>query len=45
MVTVGFGDIVPVNPYEKIYVIAMTLVSCGFYGYVINTIGSIFQDN
>jgi hypothetical protein len=42
MITVGFGDIVPSNIYEKIYVMGMMLISCGFFGYSINTIGSIF---
>lgn len=44
MITVGFGDIVPVNIYEKTYVIFMTLVSCGVFAYAVNTIGRIFSD-
>lgn len=44
MITVGFGDIVPINTYEKIYVIFMTLVSCGVFAYAVNTIGRIFSD-
>jgi len=42
MVTVGFGDIVPISVNEKIYVIFFTLVSCGIFGYAVNTIGAIF---
>ena len=44
MITVGYGDITPVNTYEKIYCISMTLISCGFFAYVLNTIGSIFRE-
>ena len=43
MITVGYGDISPVNNNEKIYTIIITLISCGVFGYAINTIGSIFQ--
>jgi hypothetical protein len=39
MITVGYGDIVPINPTEKIYVIIMTLVSCGIFAYALNIIG------
>ena len=42
MITVGYGDIHPNTIYEKIYVIIMTLVSCGVFAYSVNTIGSIF---
>ncbi|KAL4477441.1 hypothetical protein ABPG74_002591 [Tetrahymena malaccensis] len=44
MVTVGYGDIVPVTPAEKIYVIIMTLISAGVFAYSINTIGGIFGE-
>jgi hypothetical protein len=42
MITVGFGDTVPCNIYEKLYVMVMMLISCGVFGYSINMIGSIF---
>ncbi|KAL4426568.1 hypothetical protein ABPG74_012328 [Tetrahymena malaccensis] len=42
MITIGYGDIVPINIYEKIYVIGMTFVSCATFAYCINTIGNIF---
>lgn len=42
MNTVGYGDITPQNVQEKNYVIGMTLISCGTFAYVVNTIGSIF---
>ena len=44
MITVGFGDITPINPQEKIYVIFMTLLSCGIFAYSVNTVGSIFKE-
>ncbi|EAR83168.2 cation channel family protein (macronuclear) [Tetrahymena thermophila SB210] len=44
MVTVGYGDIVPITPAEKIYVIIMTLISAGVFAYSINTIGGIFGE-
>lgn len=42
MVTVGYGDIVPITTNEKIYVILFSIVSCGIFGYAVNTIGAIF---
>jgi hypothetical protein len=39
MLTVGYGDIFPVNPIEKIMVIMITVFSCGVYAYALNRIG------
>lgn len=44
MVTVGYGDILPNNPYEMIISILTIMFSCGVYGYCLNTIGVIFQE-
>ncbi|KAL4464416.1 hypothetical protein ABPG72_010903 [Tetrahymena utriculariae] len=44
MITVGFGDIAPINIYEKLYVIFMTIGTCGIFAYSINTIGRIFSE-
>lgn len=44
MVTVGFGDVVPISSNEKIYVTLFCLVSCGIFGYAVNTIGAIFHE-
>lgn len=44
MNTVGYGDITPITNVEKMFVIGMTLVSCGVFGYAINTIGSIVRE-
>lgn len=35
MITVGYGDITPISWLEKLYVIFMTLISCGIFGYCI----------
>lgn len=42
MMTVGYGDVTPVNNQERIYVIFMTLLSSGIFGYVVNTIGELY---
>ena len=44
MVTVGYGDITPSTSSEIVYVIVFTLLSVSVFGYIINTIGQIFQD-
>ena len=44
MMTVGFGDVIPVSKNEKIYVILVTIISSGIFGYSMNTIGTIFQE-
>lgn len=44
MITVGYGDIVPLTSLEKIYVIVMTLISAGVFAYSVNTIGNIFTE-
>ena len=44
MVTVGFGDILPRNPIEKLFCIIVIIIGCIVYGYSINTIGSILND-
>ncbi|EAR98950.2 cyclic nucleotide-binding domain protein (macronuclear) [Tetrahymena thermophila SB210] len=42
MVTVGYGDITPVSIQEKVFVIFMVVYSCGFFGYIVSSIGNIF---
>jgi len=42
-VTVGYGDIVPVTTFERIFVIIVTLIICGVFGYCISNIGNIFK--
>lgn len=36
MITVGYGDIHPINNCEKIVIIIMTLLSCGVFAYAVN---------
>lgn len=43
MITVGFGDILPMNPLEVLVNIFTMLVSCGVYAYILNKIGTIFE--
>ncbi|EGR33240.1 hypothetical protein IMG5_058280, partial [Ichthyophthirius multifiliis] len=44
MITLGYGDVVPITNIEKIYVTFVTIISCGVFAYIVNTIGSIIQD-
>ena len=44
MMTVGYGDIVPTTSLERLFVILLTIISSGIFGYSMNTIGSIFQE-
>ncbi|KAL4467945.1 hypothetical protein ABPG72_022859 [Tetrahymena utriculariae] len=44
MVTIGYGDIYPVNQYEKVYVIVISLVTSFVFGFSLNLIGSILTD-
>lgn len=44
MITVGYGDIVPTNTFERGFVIVMTLVSCGVFAYTVNSIGTIISN-
>lgn len=39
MSTIGYGDIYPVSVSEKIYVIGMLVIGCGWFAYVINAAG------
>jgi hypothetical protein len=42
--TVGYGDIVPVSPYEAVLAIIGMLISSGMFSYNFNMIGSIIFD-
>jgi hypothetical protein len=44
MITVGYGDVVPINHYEKMFVMCITLISCGVFAYSINAIGTTIGD-
>lgn len=53
MTTVGYGDILPTNPFEYItcicimvnsYYYNIKLISCGFFAYTLNTITYILEN-
>lgn len=44
MVTVGYGDVTPVNNVEKLLSICTILIACGVFGYSLNIIGAIISD-
>lgn len=44
MVSVGYGDISPINRYERIYISLMAVFSSMNFAFVVNTIGSIFAE-
>jgi hypothetical protein len=43
MITVGYGDVVPLTVPEKLYTIFCMLIACGVFGYTMNRVGTIFQ--
>ncbi|EAR83914.2 cation channel family protein (macronuclear) [Tetrahymena thermophila SB210] len=44
MITVGYGDVVPQNTWERLFCIIVMLISCGVFGYGINQIGRILEE-
>ncbi|KAL4494236.1 hypothetical protein ABPG73_018755 [Tetrahymena malaccensis] len=44
MTTIGYGDITAKTTEERLVMIFFTLISCGIFGYIINSIGSILAD-
>ncbi|EAR94866.2 zinc knuckle protein (macronuclear) [Tetrahymena thermophila SB210] len=43
MITVGYGDITPVNLIEKTFVMIIMVFNCGLFGYYINVMSEIFR--
>jgi Ion transport protein len=41
MTTIGYGDILPVTTWEMIYVMVSMIAACGFFAYIVGSIGSI----
>lgn len=39
MVTVGYGDIVPISKIEKITTLGLAIINCAMFAYTVNTIG------
>lgn len=44
MITIGYGDIAPISNIEKLISIITMLISCGVFGYTMNSIGVIVQE-
>ena len=44
MITVGYGDIIPVNANEMILCVITMLIACGVLAYALNQVGTIIQD-
>jgi hypothetical protein len=44
MITVGYGDIHPVNYIEALFVIFGMFVSCGVFAYSFNLIGDLVRE-
>jgi len=43
LITVGYGDITPQNPFEILFTIFVFLIGCGTFAYGINSVGSILM--
>ncbi|KAL4490784.1 hypothetical protein ABPG72_021838 [Tetrahymena utriculariae] len=43
MITVGYGDITPINLIEKTFVMIIMVFNCGLFGYYINAMSEIFK--
>ena len=41
MITVGYGDIIPHTPNEKLFTILSMMVACCVFAYIMNGIGLI----
>jgi hypothetical protein len=41
---VGYGDILAKTYIEKILCIFTMIIACGVFGFVMNNVGTIFQD-
>ena len=44
MVTVGYGDVVPVCIPERIFTLVAMIISSVFFGYSLNTVGEIIRE-
>ena len=44
MITVGYGDIHPVNSYEAMFITIAMFVSCGVFAYSFNLIGDLVRE-
>lgn len=39
----GYGDITPITDYERVFVIFVSLIICGVFGYAISRISEILK--
>ena len=44
MTTIGYGDVIPLNPKEKGFVICIALISSVIFAYSVNNIGEILKE-
>ncbi len=44
VMTIGYGDVVPTNEFERLFVLITGLFGCMVFAYSINTIGVIVAD-
>ncbi|EWS74973.1 cation channel family protein (macronuclear) [Tetrahymena thermophila SB210] len=44
MITVGYGDFLPLNQQEQILSVITMMLACGVFGYTLNEVGSIFNN-
>ncbi|EAS03752.2 zinc knuckle protein (macronuclear) [Tetrahymena thermophila SB210] len=44
MITIGYGDVVPINTNEKVFVIFVAFIACGTYAYTFNYIGELVKE-
>lgn len=43
--SVGYGDVYPVSPGEKIFGIFAMIISTGIFSYIVGALGSLFDRN
>ena len=44
MITVGYGDIVPLSNYEILFSICAMLLACGIFAYCVGAIENILEE-
>jgi hypothetical protein len=44
MTTLGYGDVIPVNTREKLFVTILALIASVIFAYSMNSIGEILKD-